>query len=201
MNYLAHSFLSPDKPYVLTGNVVADLIKGSARKEVDLRFLPGIELHRDIDAFTDGHPAVTRFKAALHDRFHKYAPVVSDIYMDHFLVLNWSQYSEWEIHDYIDCIYNKMNSVIDQLPQDAYRRIRNMIEHRWLTVYFTIEGIEEVFSRMNHKLSDKNILKGGGTWLSERIDDFNDIFISFFPELINFVSQSYSIPAFNNRNV
>ncbi len=200
MNYLAHTFLSPDDPFILTGNVVADLIKGNVRKEVNSQFLPGIELHKDIDGFTDAHPEVGRLKAALHGRFHKYAPVVSDIYMDHFLVLNWDKFSRMDIYKYIDGIYDKINLVMDRLPDDVYRRISNMIQQHWLSVYFTIEGIEEVFTRMNYKVSDKDILKGGGMWLAERLGEFNEIFLSFFPDLINFVSQSYQIPAFNNQN-
>ena len=39
MNYLAHAFLSPNDPHILTGNVVTDMLKGPVRNEIDIRFL------------------------------------------------------------------------------------------------------------------------------------------------------------------
>lgn len=187
MNYLAHTFLSPDDPFILTGNVVTDLLKGDLRREVDERFAPGIRLHREIDRFTDAHEAVQRLKHALHDRFHKYAPVVSDIYMDHLLVLHWERFCDEPLDLFVRNVYEKMYRVIGFLPDDTFRRIRNMIDHNWLYAYLTYESVEEVFQRMNYKVSDKSILNGAGGWLRDNLERCEGPFLEFFPQLVRHI--------------
>lgn len=189
MNYLAHTFLSPDDPFILTGNVVTDLLKGDLRREVDERFASGIRLHREIDRFTDAHEAVQRLKHALHDRFHKYAPVVSDIYMDHLLVLHWERFSDLSLDRFVRNVYERMYRVIGFLPEDTFRRIRNMIDHNWLYAYLTYESVDEVFQRMNYKVSDKSILIGAGTWLRDNLERCEAPFLEFFPQLVRHIDR------------
>lgn len=189
MNYLAHAFLSPNDPYILTGNVVTDMLKGPARKEVDIRFDPGIILHKAIDRFTDGHEIVNEFKHMLYPRFKKYAPVVSDIFMDYLLVRNWNKYSGEDIQLFIQRAYDLMTSVLEELPETIEYRLGNMINHNWLQAYMTPQSINEVFDRMEYKVTDTEIMKHGGDWLEENFEEVNMLFLRFFPDLVEFVKQ------------
>ncbi|MBK7945962.1 MAG: hypothetical protein IPJ85_11965 [Flavobacteriales bacterium] len=53
MNFLGHLFLSGDDPLVITGNFMADAVKGRDLSRFDPRLQEGIRLHRRIDSFTD----------------------------------------------------------------------------------------------------------------------------------------------------
>ena len=184
MNYLAHAFLSPNDPYVMTGNLITDMLKGHLRKEVDPLFDNGINLHRHIDNFTDRHPIVSEFKHQLYSRFHKYAPVVSDIFMDYLLVKNWEKYNQINLESFISRTYEHLNKVKHLLPEEIQPRLESMITHNWLMAYTTIESINNVFERMKNKLSDKEMLKNGGGWLEDNFEKANEMFLSFFPDLI-----------------
>ena len=189
MNYLAHAFLSPDDPYILTGNVVTDMLKGPARNEIDSRFLHGIALHRFIDSYTDQHEVVQSFKHLLYPRFKKYAPVVSDIFMDYLLVRNWTKYSDEDLQVFIQKTYDSMSSVIEELPEKIYLRLNNMITHDWLNAYMTTSSVNNVFDRMEYKVSDTAVMKNGGDWLEENFEEVNELFLQFFPDLIQIVAQ------------
>jgi acyl carrier protein phosphodiesterase len=80
MNYLAHLYLSADRPLLAIGNFIADHVKGSMADQYDGEVRDGIRLHRMIDEFTDSHPIVEKSKARLRPDFRKYAPVIVDLY-------------------------------------------------------------------------------------------------------------------------
>jgi len=62
MNYLAHAYLSFNVPSILVGNMISDFVKGSSKLGYPVSIQKGIMLHRDIDAFTDTHPATAKAK-------------------------------------------------------------------------------------------------------------------------------------------
>lgn len=65
MNFLAHAWLSFDVPEILAGNLISDFVKGKKKFEFASGIQKGIELHRNIDAFTDQHPATKDAKNIL----------------------------------------------------------------------------------------------------------------------------------------
>ena len=65
MNFLAHAYLSFQHPQMLVGNMVSDFVKGAAKDKFVNDIRQGIILHREIDAFTDIHPATKKSKRNL----------------------------------------------------------------------------------------------------------------------------------------
>ena len=85
MNYLAHLYLSGNNADLLLGNFIADHLKGADRKRIYPEAIKrGIALHRRIDTFTDAHPVVAESKVRVREQFGKYAPVIVDVFYDHF---------------------------------------------------------------------------------------------------------------------
>src|SRR5690349_12341831 len=100
MNFLAHIFLSGDDPEIMVGNFIGDFVKG---RNLDDRFssgiVKGIELHRAIDEYTDSHPVVAQSKNRLRPKYRHYAPVIVDVFYDHFLAKNWKNYHPTSLED------------------------------------------------------------------------------------------------------
>lgn len=65
MNFLAHIYLSDDKPLLQIGNFIADSVKGRQVELYPPTIQEGIRLHRAIDAYTDAHPTVAQSVARL----------------------------------------------------------------------------------------------------------------------------------------
>ena len=52
MNYLAHFHLAGEQPAMIKGALLGDFVKGPLRGQFDAATERGIELHRNIDAFS-----------------------------------------------------------------------------------------------------------------------------------------------------
>ena len=85
MNYLAHLYLSGNDDELKLGNFIGDSVRGSDLSMYPPRVQDGIILHRGIDRYTDSHHVVMKSKLRLRPKYHKYAPVIVDMFYDHFL--------------------------------------------------------------------------------------------------------------------
>lgn len=105
MNFLAHLFLSGKPGELMVGNFIADSVKGSMLSDFSEGIQQGIKLHRAIDNFTDNHLVTLKSKERLRIHFGKYAPVVVDIFYDHFLAICWEKYADRSLRIYADEVY------------------------------------------------------------------------------------------------
>lgn len=192
MNYCAHAFLSPDDPFIVSGNLVTDMLKGNVRQTIDRRFTVGIQLHREIDIFTDQHASVIAMKKKMLLRFGRYTPVASDIFMDYLLYKNWNRYTDTPFQTFKTDVYQRLRSVVDLLPQEVSHRLGNMIDHDWLQVYTSREGINEVFDRMFFRLTKPEILSKGGDWLLDHVDLLESDFFIFFDAIRLHLKNQFS---------
>ena len=85
MNYLAHAYLSFNKPDILAGNMISDYIKGKKQFDYPLPVQKGIKLHRAIDNFTDTHAATQELKSFFRPQYRLYSGAFADVVYDHFL--------------------------------------------------------------------------------------------------------------------
>src|SRR4051812_21980877 len=86
MNYLGHAVLSFGDADILTGNMIADHVKGKlALEKFPHGIKKGIELHRKIDAKADSHPATQRGKLLFREHYGLYSGAIMDTLYDHFL--------------------------------------------------------------------------------------------------------------------
>ena len=107
MNYLAHLSLSFRDPHIMMGNFIADDISLKEVQHLSSSLLRGIMLHRQIDAYTDDHPAFRSSVKYLRINHHKYASVIVDIINDHFLAISWSHFytdALDDFHEYAYCL-------------------------------------------------------------------------------------------------
>jgi acyl carrier protein phosphodiesterase len=144
MNYLGHAFLSFGDPELLTGNMIADHVKG----RLILSTFPegvrkGIELHRKIDSFTDDHPASQRAKILFREAYGLYAGAIIDSLYDHFLANDPKYFpSEKTLLDFSLDVYQKLDENRDSFPQKFVQYFSYMKEYNWLYNYRTLQGMK-----------------------------------------------------------
>lgn len=141
MNYLAHIFLSGEKRGIQIGNFIGDAVKGK-----DYRFYPpeicqGILLHRQIDAFSDAHPAVKEAVNLGRALFGRYSAVVTDIFFDYFLALNFKTYSQHSLKSFAWKFYLTLIRHYRDLPPRFQRFMWHFILTDRLSCYASPEGI------------------------------------------------------------
>src|SRR5678816_1567442 len=85
MNYLGHAYLSFDSRPILVGNMISDFVKGKEQFVFSGKVQQGILLHRQIDQFTDTHPAIRKAMEIFRPYYRLYSAPIMDILLDHFL--------------------------------------------------------------------------------------------------------------------
>ena len=167
MNYLAHIFLSGGQPDIMIGNFIADSIKGSKYSSYPPEIQKGILLHRQIDTTTDAHPAFRQSTKRLHKNYGHYSGIIVDIFYDHFLAKNWSEYSDIPLADYIQSFYKLLRDNFEILPANIQKIAPIMMEGNWLLIYAELEGIDRVLAGMNRRTKNRSGMDKAGQELKE----------------------------------
>lgn len=194
MNYLAHIFLSGPDPEIITGNFIGDHVTGRHYEGFSPGIIKGIELHRAIDAFTDSHAIVEKSKSRLRPVFHKYAPVIVDIYYDHFLAVNWSRHAELSLLVYTKNAYALLNQRREIIPERAQRMLSYMEKQNWLYHYSTLDGIGQALTGMSRRATFESGMERAAAFLEEHYNLFADDFDLFFPDLKSYCNKFLSLP-------
>ncbi len=193
MNFLAHLYLSGDNPEVMIGNFIADHVVGKHYDCYTTDIIRGIELHRGIDEFTDSHPIAEVGKQRLRPKYHKYSPVILDIFYDHILAVNWKDYSSFPLADYT---YYCIQIVLEResiLPQGIKKMMPYMIKYNWLFNYSNLDGIENVLNGMSRRAKFKSDMELSLFDLKSDYELYTIEFKEFFPQLIAYSKQKLAL--------
>jgi acyl carrier protein phosphodiesterase len=189
LNYLAHLYLSSDLPLITVGNFIADHVKGSMSEQYDGGIRDGIRLHRMIDAFTDSHPVVEESKARLRPEFRKYAPVIADVYYDHFLARDWHLYHHEPLEEFAAASYALMRKFESILPERTIHMLSYMEPQNWLVKYATLDGMQRALTGLSRRTSFDSGMQHAHLFLEKHYAGFEDEFNRFFPELNSYVRK------------
>jgi len=199
MNYLAHLYLSGNNNEIKIGNFIADHVKGSAITKYSGNVLAGIRLHRLIDTFTDQHPLVAKSNERLRPDFRKYAPVISDVYFDHFLAKNWSKFHHLPLEEYSANSYLLMRSNSELLPERAMHMLEFMESQDWLSNYATIEGMKKALTGLSKRTRFESNMENAHYFLEKNYDAFEKEFNLFFNDIRLYVAALNELAMKNDR--
>ncbi|MDY6901993.1 MAG: ACP phosphodiesterase [Cyanobacteriota bacterium] len=186
MNYLAHLFLSDGTPESLIGNLLGDFVKGSIENIYPLKIIEGIHLHRKIDSFTDSHPIFRSSKRLIGLDRRRFSGIMIDVFYDHFLAKNWSNYSSIAIDDFTHHVYQVLQENKKILPERLKNILPDMISHDWLASYREISTIDRAINGLSRRIKRNNNLFGGVEELFLNYQQLQTDFSMFFPELIDY---------------
>lgn len=189
MNFLAHLYLSGDDEKLMIGNFIGDFVKGSQLITYDSEIQQGILLHRAIDTYTDAHPVVLESKKRLRLAFRHYAPVIVDIYYDHFLARKWDHYSSQPLLEFTRWFYKTIATYKNILPNAVFHMLTFMERDNWLYHYQTIEGIDRALTGLSRRTKFTSNMEHAAAALEQDYAAFEDEFDRFFPDLQKFVSK------------
>lgn len=188
MNFLAHLYFADDTQNSLYGNLLGDFVKGSPDQYTNQAILDGIAQHRAIDKFTDSHPIVKRSKSRISPERRRFAGIMIDVFYDHYLAVNWHQYSNDDFDEKTSAWYKKLKAETNIiLPPRFNRTIEMMTKNDWFSMYKEPEGISKTINGISKRIRFENNMHGGGIEMTENYQALEDDFHDFFPELVTFV--------------
>jgi acyl carrier protein phosphodiesterase len=190
MNFLAHLYLSPKNEEIMFGNFIADSVKGKVFDTYSEKIQQGILLHREIDQYIDSHPVFKESKKRLSPRYRMYSGVITDIFYDHFLAKNWSEYSDKELSRFVSSAYQMLIKKFLLLPARSKRTLPFMIAQNWLVNYANFKDLRKVFRGMSRRTSNTSPMLNAVDDLELHYELFEAEFRAFFPDIILHIHNS-----------
>jgi acyl carrier protein phosphodiesterase len=119
----------------------------------------------------------------LHKNYGHYSGVIVDIFFDHFLAKNWSNYSSISLVSYAQECYSILNKNITMMPEKAQYILSYMIKGNWLLSYASIEGISGVLSGMNRRTNGRSGMDKAVFELEQYYSEFEHDFEIVFGDI------------------
>jgi len=187
MNYLSHIYLSGDAEEIILGNFIGDFVKGRQFLKYPPNVAKGILLHRQIDSFTDSHSIINECIVKLRPGFGKHSGIVIDIFLDHFLAVNWHLYSFEKLSTFTRRFHAVLLSNFFQLPPRVKLFLPFLIQNKRLLSYASLQGIEKTLMIMVKQDSLPSQTEYAMKILEDEYLFFDHAFNQFFPEIISFI--------------
>jgi acyl carrier protein phosphodiesterase len=186
MNYLAHAYLSFEKPGILVGNMISDFVKGRKQYEFPITIQQGIRLHRAIDNYTDQHDATRAGKFYFKSSVGLYAGAFMDIVYDHFLANDVSQLPGEGWKQFSQNVYAGLEESSVFLPEKFARMLPYMRSQDWLFNYRFDWGIENSFNGLVRRAQYLTNASDAFYAFKEHYDELKESYRIFFPDVKNF---------------
>lgn len=193
MNYLAHAYLSFNRPGILTGNMISDFVKGRKKFDYPEEIQKGIALHRAIDQFTDTHVATKEAKDVFRSVYRLYSGSIVDVVYDHFLATDKNEFSEASLKSFALNTFNLLDKYAAYFPEKFGMIYPYMKAHNWLFNYRHVSGIEKSLGGLVRRAKYLTESDSAFRLFNDHYDKLRDIYRIFFPELksmsLNFLDQ------------
>ena len=193
MNYLAHAYLSFGIPEITVGNLISDFVKGRKKLDYPAAIARGIELHRAIDAFTDGHVATRRAKSFFKDPYGLYSGPLTDIVYDHFLANDPGIFPLMDsgLKGFARTVYRQVESFRDLLPERFARMFVYMRAQDWLSHYGERQAIRNSFGGLARRAMYMGDPHRAGELFETHYIELEACYREFFPSLEEFAGRTF----------
>lgn len=190
MNYLAHAYFSFHDPEVVTGQLIADFVKGKKMDDYPAPLRKGMILHRALDGYTDQHPASKTARDIFRPSSGLYGGVFLDVVYDHFLACDTRRFTLPTLARFADETYAAVDAHLPQLPPAFQQMFGYMRTHNWLYHYHEPVSILRSFGGIvrRSKYYDHPAEVPYGVLL-DNYDDLRDCYNAFIPEAENFMKS------------
>jgi len=173
-------------------NIFGDFVKGKDLSRYPKKIQKGIRLHRTIDDYIDHHPAVIELMHELYAPLPKIAGIAIDLYFDHLLAINWSDYHNLPLDDFIEKF---QTASIDREPYDKeffWTVLSKMKEEEWLHHYQTTYGLTKACQGLSARISFPNVLHTAPQVFEENTQKIETCFHIFMTDAVPFYRDYYA---------
>jgi acyl carrier protein phosphodiesterase len=190
MNYLAHAYLSFNRPGILVGNMISDFVKGKKKYDYAPDILTGIDLHRAIDDFTDMHPVTKSARQIFQPVYGLYSGAFMDIAYDYFIANDKQLFEPGSLETFSRDIYDTLDNYTSIFPPRFNQLFPSMKKYNWLLNYRNISGIERSFEGLAYRAVYMSDSEAAFNLFLVNRDKLEYAYRMFFPELIRFTQEA-----------
>ena len=198
MNFLGHSMISLEidekidrNRKTLYGNFAGDFYKGKI-ESIDLpdNLKEGLVLHRIIDGVSDRNENF--LNDLLHEKFHHFKGIVSDMFIDHFLSKNFNNLFNKNIDDIEREILDKVKEYKNIFPKEFERTFNWLNDRNVMANYKDIDFLERAFQGLAKNIRRGEILNLAVSELKKNYNLFEEKSIKEFFYVKNEIIKEFS---------
>ncbi|MDB5252298.1 MAG: phosphodiesterase [Flaviaesturariibacter sp.] len=192
MNYLAHAYLSFNHPRILVGNMISDFVKGRGQFTYERQIQMGIRLHRQIDEYTDHHPATAAAKEFFRADYRLYSGAIIDVLYDHFLANDPSCFASPALLDaFAQKVYSTLTNAGEELPAGFAALLPYMRAQNWLYRCHTREGAARSLEGLVRRAAYINDAGPAIRTFSTHHQDLQACYNAFIGDVKSFANEAF----------
>ena len=160
MNFLGH-FLTADHHQVSKlGNILPDICKPIVWRNLPDHFITGCKMHLATDKLVDQHPSFRRLKHRISDERRRFAGIILDVALDHYLAKHWHEWHHQPLEQFARECYAELQRDMTVLPPGQQHVLNRMIQFNWLVGYRDISGIAKAYQGLAQRFRYQNPMFG-----------------------------------------
>lgn len=186
MNFLAHLHLAHLADSSLSGNLLADFVRGNPASSFTPEVVEGIFMHRRIDVMTDNLPQVREAREWFRSETRRVAPITLDVMWDHFLSRHWSEISpDFPLTDFVRYAHTQVVTILPESPPRFINLNNYMWSEKWLERYRDMDFIQNVLNGMASRRPRLDALRDSWYDLDTHYDALEERFWQFYPQMMD----------------
>ncbi|MFP2238380.1 ACP phosphodiesterase [Pseudescherichia vulneris] len=185
MNFLAHLHLAHLANSSLSGNLLADFVRGNPEDDYTPEVVSGIHMHRRVDVLTDNLPEVKVAKAWFRPQTRRVAPITLDVMWDHFLSRHWEKLSpEMSLPEFVRYAQAQVTVILPDSPPRFVNLNDYLWTERWLERYREMDFIQNVLNGMANRRPRLDALRDSWQDLDTHYEKLENSFWAFYPRMM-----------------
>lgn len=185
MNFLAHLHLAHLADSSLSGNLLADFVRGNPESHFPPEVVDGILMHRRIDVMTDNLPEVREAREWFRSETRRVAPITLDVMWDHFLSRHWTQLSpDFPLSAFVGYAHTQVSAILPDSPPRFVNLNEYLWSERWLERYRDMDFIQSVLNGMASRRPRLAALSDSWQDLDTHYDRLEQQFWRFYPQMM-----------------
>ncbi|MDA8500968.1 ACP phosphodiesterase [Citrobacter sp. Awk 2] len=185
MNFLAHLHLAHLADSSLSGNLLADFVRGNPEALYSPDVVEGIFMHRRIDVMTDNLPQVREAREWFRSETRRVAPITLDVMWDHFLSRHWSEISpDFPLTDFVRYAHTQVATILPESPPRFINLNNYMWSEKWLERYRDMDFIQNVLNGMASRRPRLDALRDSWYDLDTHYNALEERFWQFYPQMM-----------------
>ena len=189
MNFLGHLYFSSDLPQLQYANLFGDFVRGRNFDQYSDVIQKGIKLHRAIDSYIDNHPDVKELMHSLYESLPKITGIAVDLYFDHLLARNWSDFHPKDLDEFIEEFYQVKLENEHMYSDDFLFMISRMKSYRWLNQYKNDEGLVKMCEGLSKRVSFENKLPEAPMIFKKNEEHITKVFRKYMDDAIPYFKK------------
>lgn len=173
----------------MQANLFGDFVKGKDLSRFPSNIQEGILLHRKIDSYIDHHPIVRELIHELYIPLPKVAPIAVDLYFDHLLAKNWSEFHALNLEKFIQQFYMSIDPSTTYYTDQFQLMLTKMQEKNWLYNYQFLDGLMKSSQGVSRRISFPNKLGDAVEVYRQFEQKIEETFYTFMKDARNYFSE------------